>query len=112
MLKPDVIEVLKDLIPYRFKILLGSELFELQLNYNATVDLYTVDLYKDGSLVCAGEPVVYGVTLWKDVYKAGRFPAVDILPIDPSGESDRVTFDNLGETVLLTIDNSGGAADG
>jgi hypothetical protein len=105
MTAPDIIEINKDLLPYSCEILLADELFELHFNYNATADLFTVDLYKGGELICAGEPIIYGVKLWKDVYKAGKFPAIDIIPIDPSGESNAVTYDNLCETVLLAIDN-------
>ena len=105
MEKPDTIKVLKDIIPYKCAIVLAGELFTLQFNYNNTMDMFTVDLYKDDVLVCAGEPIVYGVPLWKDVYRAGLYPAVDIIPLDPSGESDRVTYENLGERVLLMLDN-------
>lgn len=105
MEKPDTIEILKDLVPYECKILLASEEFGLRVNYNATADLYTVDLYKDGKLVCAGEPVVYGVPLWSDVYKSGLFPAIDIIPLDLSGECTKATRESLGKTVLLMVDN-------
>lgn len=104
---PDVLEVQKELLPYECSILLAGELFGLQFNYNAAADLFTVDLYRDGELICAGEPIIYGIPLWRDVYKAGIFPAVDIIPTDPSGESNSVTFDNLSNTVLLIIDNGG-----
>lgn len=104
---PDVLEINKELIPYESSILLAGELFGLQFNYNATAELFTVDLYKDGELICAGEPIIYGVPLWQDVYKAETFPALTIIPKDPSGESNAVTFDNLGRTVLLIIDNGG-----
>lgn len=104
---PDVLEIHKELLPYECSILLAGELFGLQVNYNASADLFTVDLYRDGELICAGEPIVYGVPLWQDVYRAGVFPAVDIIPIDPSGQSNTVTYDNLSETVLLIIDNGG-----
>lgn len=104
---PDFLEIKKDLIPYECSILLAGELFTLQFNYNITADMFTVDLYKDGDLICAGEPIIYGIPLWHDVYKAGIFPAINIIPIDPSGESDTVTYDNLSNTVLLIVDNSG-----
>ena len=103
----DILHIEKDLIPYSCEILLADELFELHINHNATADLFTVDLYKDGELICAGEPIIYGVPLWKDVYKADTFPAYDIIPTDPSGESNAVTYDNLSDTVLLVIDNGG-----
>lgn len=103
--KPDVLEINKELLPYECVILLAGEQFTLKFNYNATADLFTVDLYKDDELICAGEPIVYGVPLWRDVYKAATFPALDIIPKDPSGENNMVTFDNLGNTVLLIVDN-------
>lgn len=104
---PDVLHMQKDLIPYECSVLLAGELFGLQFNYNATADLFTVDLYRDGTLICAGEPIIYGVPLWQDVYRAGVFPAVDIIPTDPSGENNAVTWDNLDNTVLLIVDNGG-----
>lgn len=115
MQTPDVLEIEKELLPYSCNIVLEGELFELHFNYNATADLFTVDLYKDGELICAGEPIIYGIPLWSNVYEAGVYPAIDITPLDPSGESDTVTYDNLGETVLLIIDNGAeedGEADG
>lgn len=105
MKKADTIEVLKTLIPYKCNIVLAGELFTLQFNYNTTADLFTVDLYKDNVLICAGEPIVYGVKLWQDVYDAEKFPAVDIIPLDPSGSCSEVTRENLCETVLLMVDN-------
>lgn len=103
--QPDVLEINKGLLPYQIDIVLGGELFTLHFNYNATADLFTVDLYKEGALICAGEPIVYGVPLWHDVYRSGKYPMLDIIPIDPSGESSVVTYDNLGDTVLLVVDN-------
>ena len=102
---PDVLEIKKDLLPYECTILLAGEQFGLVFNYNATADLFTVDLHKDGELICAGEPIMYGVPLWRDVYKSDTFPAVNIIPHDHSGERNLVTFDNLSETVLLIVDN-------
>ena len=104
---PDVLEIKKELLPYECTILLAGEQFGLKINYNATADLFTVDLYRDGELICAGEPIVYGIPLFKDVYRADTFPAVDIIPIDPSGAMNKVTHANLGEMVLLIVDNGG-----
>lgn len=55
---------------------------------------------------------MYGKPLWSDVYRAGIFPAVEIIPKDPSGGSNAVTFDNLGQTVLMIVDNGEGEASG
>lgn len=103
--KPDVLEIKKDILPYRCAILLAGEQYELKFSHNATADLITIDLYKDGELICAGEPIIYGIPLWQDVYKSDTFPALDIIPKDPSGERSVVTFDNLCDTVLLIVDN-------
>ena len=107
----DVIEISKDDIPYEFEIELADETFKIGVDYNETAEMFTVSLHKlneDGEFeeVCAGEPLIYGVPLWNDVYKQGKFPAVVIIPYDESGESNLVTYDNLNETVFLTIDNS------
>ena len=98
-----VLEINKDLLPYQCEMVLGDELFTLHFSYNATAELFTVDLYKDGELVCAGEPIVYGRPFWGDVYQVDRFPSVTIIPLDPGDESNTVTYDNLGETVLLIV---------
>lgn len=101
----DTIPISKELVPYVFSIKLAGEMFEIRVDYNSVGDTFVLSLWKDNELVCAGEPVIYGVPLWKDVYKAGKFPAVDIIPIDASGETSKVTYDNLGRTVVLALDN-------
>ena len=104
-MKRDRLLINKDLIPYRFSILLADELFEMQINYNEKCDIFTVSLYKDDELVCAAEPIIYGVPLFKDVYMIDKYPAIEIVPIDISGHEKNVTWDNLGVTVFLVIDN-------
>lgn len=101
----DRIIVKKELIPYGFYIALGKEKFNLRFAYNRTADLFTVSLYREGTLLCANEPVVYGIPLFQDVYESGRFPAVRIVPWDESGNEDTVTWENFGSTVFLTLDN-------
>lgn len=108
----NVIQIDKLLIPCKFNILLGGEWFGLNIRYNAVAELFTVDLYKDDELICAGEPIVYDIPLWKAVRKDGLFPNVDIIPTDPSGEANRVTYDNLFDTVLLAVTDRGGETDG
>lgn len=101
----DTIPINKELVPYTFSIELAGEMFDIRVDYNSVGDTFVLSLWKDNELVCAGEPIIYGVPLWKDVYKAGKFPAVDIIPIDASGETSKVTYDNLGRTVVLALDN-------
>ncbi|MEI3018747.1 hypothetical protein [Ruminococcus sp.] len=38
-----------------------------------------------------------------------QLPPVDLVPLDESGGETAVTWDNLGETVFLTLDDEGGA---
>ena len=104
-MKKDRILITKDLIPYSFNILLADELFNLTISYNENHNFFTVALEKDGEVICNGEPIVYGVPLFRDIYEAGKYPAIDIIPIDESGEQNTVTFENFNEVVFLTIDN-------
>lgn len=101
----DTITINKALVPYAFLILLGGEQFEITVLYNETHGYFTVELRKNNEVLCAGEKVVYGKRLFEEIFVAGKFPAVDIVPYDMSGESNSVTFDNLSETVHLFISN-------
>lgn len=105
-MRNDTIEINKELIPYDFDILLADEWFNLRIDYNNTANLFTVTLSKDGEQICI-EPIVYGRPLFKDVFQSDKYPALDIIPIDESGEETQITYDNLSETVLLIVDNGG-----
>ena len=97
------IELNKELIPYTFSIVLNKEIFDFRVDYNNTASLFTMSLWKDGKLLCNGEPIIYGKELFGDIKTRGNFPKVRIIPIDESGENDSVTFDNLSETVFLSV---------
>lgn len=101
----DRIEINKDLIPYTFDILLSDEVFTIRVDYNRAADLITLRLEKDGEIICAGEPIIYGVPLWKDVFIANKYPALIVIPKDEAGEMSAVTYDNLNDTVFLLVDN-------
>lgn len=111
-MKRDVIEIEKDRVPYEFDISLANETFRIGVEYNETAEFFTLKLSKRNEEtggydeVCAGEPIVYGVPLWKDVYRSGKFPLPVITPYDESGDSNSVTFDNFGRLVFLTIEDS------
>lgn len=100
----DCIEINKELVPYQFNILLADEWFELYVNYNKTADLFTLTVYKEDELVCT-EPLILGVPLFKDIYQPGKFPAITLIPYGPTERM--LTFENLGETVFLTVDDEG-----
>lgn len=100
----DYIEIKKNMLPYRFNILLAEEWFELSVDYNKTADLFTIAVYKDDELVTV-EPLVYGVPLFADTYQPEKFPAITLVPY--GYDKQDVTFENLGESVFLTIDDEG-----
>lgn len=100
----DYIEINKSLIPYSFNIVLGGENFTLRVDYNNLGEFFTVGLSKNGKTLCSGDPIVYGRRLFAEVWEKG-FPAIDIVPYDPSGEYNTVTRENLCDGVLLVIDN-------
>lgn len=98
----DRIIINKDLIPYRFSILLGDIWFELLVKYNEYADMFTVGLYRDNICLCAGEPLVYGKALFQEFYTP-QFPALTIIPVDEAGNNNTVTWENFGETVFLSV---------
>jgi hypothetical protein len=100
----DCIEINKELVPYQFHILLAGEWFELYINYNKTADLFTVTVYKDDELICT-EPLILGTPMFRDIYQPKKFPAVTLVPYSKTEKA--LTFENLGETVFLTIDDEG-----
>lgn len=110
-MKHDVIEISTEQVPYEFDISIANETFRIGVEYNETGGFFTLALAKrneDTGLydeVCAGEPIVYGVPLWNDVYRSGKFPLPVITPLDESGENNAVSFDNLGRTVYLCIED-------
>ena len=105
----DKISIKKSMIPYIFDIRLPSEQFRLSVRYNARADFFVVGLYdKDNNEICAGEPVIYGMPLFQSIYMPGKYPVLEIVPFDESGETTRVTYDNFNDTVFLTINNVGG----
>ena len=104
----DRIEIEKDLIPYSFDIdLTGNEYFNLEFHYNEKADIFTVTLSKDDEVIVYNEPIIYGKPLFGDLYQSGIYPAIDIVPIDESGQESDITYENFNETVFLTIDNVG-----
>ena len=100
----EIIEINKSLIPYEFNIILANELFTLSVDYNNAGGFFTLGLAKDGETLCSGAPIIYGRPIFEDVRKP-TFPKVDIVPLDLSGENNAVTYDNLGTSVLLILDD-------
>ncbi|WP_439022601.1 phage baseplate plug family protein [Bacillus thuringiensis] len=96
------IEIAKEEIPYRFEMELANELFTFEVHYNKRFDFFTIGIEKDGQVIVAGEKVVLDLPLFYALNDK-RLPKVTITPKDNSGREKRVTFENLGKTVLLEI---------
>lgn len=103
-MEKNTIFINKSLIPYTFNIVLGGEEFTIRVDYNKVGRFFSVGVSKNGVTLCSGEPIVYGRKLFSDVWAVG-FPAVDIVPYDPSGRYNAVTYSNLCNGVLLVVDN-------
>ena len=98
----DYIEIEKDLIPYQFDIAIGGQSYTFEVGYNAENDYFTIDLYRNDQLVIAGVKICYG----RPLFAANMYldiPQVPIVPLDLSGQEQRVTWDNLNETVFLWL---------
>lgn len=103
----DKMVIEKSMIPYEFNILLGGDFFTIRVDYNAYGDFFTIGLYKNGEVILRGEPIVYNVPLFMDVYKLEKYPCVRIVPYDLSREVCAVNYNSFGKNVFLYIDNGG-----
>lgn len=103
----NIIEINKSLVPYDFDIVLGNETFNLRIDYNNLGGFFTAELTKGEETLCSGDPIIYGRKLFEEV-RNSKFPAVNIVPLDPSDSYNAVTFDNLCEGVLLVVEDSEG----
>ena len=101
----DVIEIEKELLPYSFDIVLAGQEYNMEIMYNKTADIFTITLSRENHILVYNEPIIYGVELFKDIYKSGLFPMISIVPLDESGNETSVTYENFGKTVFLTIDD-------
>lgn len=103
----EYIEIEKDMIPYRFDISLEGKTYTFEVHYNAENDYFTIDLCRNDQLVIAGVKIVYGRPLFA-AHKYLDVPQVPIVPLDLSGQTKRVTWRNLNETVFLWLVDSDG----
>lgn len=102
----DRINIKKTMCPYTFNIVLSNVLYNIRVDYNATGDFFTITLKNKDEIICS-EPLVYGVYLFQDIYQPEKYPLVNLIPFDESGDQTEVNFETLNETVFLTLDNQG-----
>lgn len=97
------IEIDKELVPYSFEIMLEQEMYVMEVLYNERVGLFTITLYdNEENVLVYDEPLIYGQELFSSVRNLD-FPIVRLVPLDPANVETEVTFDNLNETVFLTV---------
>lgn len=111
----DVIPIDKDALPERFDIELGAELFSLAIDYNATGDFFTVDVYVKGTEaedipLVLGEKLVLNLPLWGSI-RRDDLPAPTLIPMDVGNQAKRITYDNFMTSVFLYIADGSGADD-
>lgn len=105
------IDVDKSKIPYQFQIMLGGVRYGMEWQYNKTSGQFTCTLYDAvGNVLVYGEPLVYGNTMFSPLCRGTSLPAVDLVPLDESGEESEITWENFGETVFLTLDDESDTA--
>jgi len=99
-----ILPIDKTLIPYQFEVELNGAIYTIEVHYNASYDFFTLDLYKGQQVLRYGEKIMYGQPLFVSVDES--LPV--ITPLDLAGNEDRVTYDNLGETVFLYVGETNG----
>lgn len=98
----EYIEIDVDLVPYRFEIALENETYTFEIEYNSVGDFFTMNLLKNDVVIVQGDKVVYGKPLFSSVtYR--DVPNIKIIPLDKSGQCERVTFENFGKDVKLYL---------
>lgn len=95
-----ILPIEKEQIPYQFETEFNSFLFTFEVHYNAEYDFFTVDLYRNDELIVYGEKIVYGQQLFESL-NDDTLP--ELIPLDPSEKETKITYDNLGKTVLLQV---------
>ena len=105
----EYIDIDKTEIPYSYDIELANELFEFEINYNASFDFFTVDLFKNDVALVIGEKLILNQPLFKNRVH-NDLPKVKIIPKDRADVATRITYDNFNETVFLYIVESSEAA--
>lgn len=102
----DYIDIDKTQLPFRFEFDSEDDSFFMDIDYNETHDYFTATLYDAaGNVLVAGEKLVLNMPLFSEINDPENMPAEDLIPLDESGQAQRITWDNLGVTVFLCIDD-------
>lgn len=102
----NIIEIDKNLTPYRARTTIAGYLYEFEFFYNLEYDYFTVTLWQRGVKLIENEKLILGSELFNDIRYIAT-PQARIIPLDVSGEVDRITFNNLGEKVFIYVIEEG-----
>lgn len=105
----EIIPIEKANLPEFFSITLGVETFILSFAYNGEGDFFTVSLSRPNETgenedLILGEKLVLNKPLWRD-FTNQDLPGPQLVPMDLSQQETRITWENLGVTVFLYINN-------
>lgn len=95
-----ILPINKELIPYEFEVVIEDNLFTFEIHYNGEHEFFTVDLRINDEVIAYGEKLSYNQRLFRSV-PDDRLP--HIVPLDPSGKVDVITYDNFTQTVFLQV---------
>jgi hypothetical protein len=105
-MKHDYIPIDKTQLPFRFEWDSESDSFFIDIDYNESHDFFTATLYDAmGNVLVAGEKLVLNMPLFNEIIDPESMPAEDLIPLDESGQAQRITWDNFGVIVFLCLDD-------
>lgn len=95
-----ILPINKELIPYEFEVVIGDETFAFEIHYNGEYGFFTMDIRINDEVIAYGEKLSYNQRLFRAI-PDDRLP--HIVPLDPSGKVDVITYDNFTQTVFLQV---------
>lgn len=104
------IEVFKEDTPYIMQIPLnngtddgdGTTLYDVEVNYNHSHDFFALSIGIDGESLLSGERLVLNRPIASNYDNA---PSVDIVPRNRPNQKGDVIYENMGDTVLLAVED-------
>jgi hypothetical protein len=106
----EIIEIDKNLIPYRFKMKFSNRIFQLGIRYNDFADRLYIDLFDDnGNIIQDNEVITYGIPLFKNTMEDingnlnPNYPDKYIQPLAPNGIEVECNLKNFGVSYFLAL---------
>lgn len=89
------LDIEKNLIPYKFSVVINNTIVKFLIRYNSVGEYFTADIYdKDDDIIAYAKKFILEVNLF-DSINDDRLPAVEIIPFDPTDEYKKITYDNF-----------------